>query len=67
MIKKYGEVKSVKFKAEGLERKLKGCKDYTYFCEDAQMVFLVDNNQVIQAIRLEPLDQEKYKAALSVR
>ncbi|MBQ3641842.1 hypothetical protein II906_07975 [bacterium] len=67
VIKKYGEVKSVKFKAEGLEKKLKGCKDYTYFCEDAQMVFLVDKNQVIQAIRLEPLDQEKYKAALSVR
>lgn len=42
-------------------------KDYTYFCDDGQLVFLVDKNQVIRAIKIEPLVQEKYKTALSVK
>lgn len=67
VVKKYGDVKPVKFKAEGLDSKLKGCKDYTYFCDDGQLVFLVDKNQVIRAIKIEPLDQEKYKTALTVK
>lgn len=58
--KKHGVGHEMKFKGEGLEAKLKGCKDYTYFCNNKQMVFLVDKNGVIKAIRVEDRDDQKY-------
>lgn len=58
--KKYGEVKGEKFKGEGLESALKNCKEYTYFSEERQMVFIVDKKGVIRAIRVEDVDEEKY-------
>ena len=42
VVKKYGKVRPVKFKGEGVESDLQDCRDYTYFCEDQQIVFLVD-------------------------
>ncbi len=58
--KKYGVGHEIKFKAEGVEAKLKGCKDYTYFCNNKQMVFLVDKKGVIKAIRVEDRDESKF-------
>lgn len=58
--KKYGAGHEMKFKAEGIEAKLKGCKDYTYFCNNKQMVFLVDKKGIIKAIRVEDRDDQKY-------
>jgi len=60
VVKKFGAVKGIKFKGEGIEAKLKGCTDYTYFCGDKQMVFLVDKKDIIQAIRVEELDEQKF-------
>ena len=58
--KKYGVGHETKFKAEGVEAKLKGCKDYTYFCNNKQMVFLVDKKGVIKAVRVEERDDQKF-------
>jgi len=58
--KKIGTVKGNKFKGEGIEAKLKGCTEYTYYCNDKQMVFIVDKNDVIRAIRVEELDEQKF-------
>lgn len=58
--KKYGAGHETKFKAEGVEAKLKGCKDYTYFCNNKQMVFLVDKKGVIKAVRVEDRDDQKF-------
>ena len=60
VVKKFGAVKGIKFKGEGIETKLKGCTDYTYFSGDKQMVFIVDKNDVIRAIRVEELDEQKF-------
>ena len=60
VVKKFGAVKGIKFKGEGVEAKLKGCTDYTYFSGDKQMVFIVDKNDVIRAIRVEELDEQKF-------
>lgn len=59
VVKEYGKVEPFKFKAEGIESNLKNCKDYTYFSEDWQMVFLVDKKGVIRGIRVEEIDEEK--------
>ena len=58
--KKYGVGHEVKFKGEGIEAKLKGCKDFTYFCNNKQMVFLVDKKGIIKAIRVEDRDDSKF-------
>ena len=60
VVKKFRSVNGIKFKGEGVESKLKGCTDYTYFCEDKQMVFIVDKKGVIQAIRVEDYDEGKF-------
>ena len=60
VVKKFGEVKGVKFKGEGLEAKLKGCTDYTYFSGNKQMVFLVDKKGIVQGIRVEEIDEQKF-------
>ena len=60
VVKKYGSGHEIKFKAEGIEAKLKGCKDFTYFCNNKQMVFLVDKKGVIKAIRVEDRDDQKF-------
>ncbi|MDY6291190.1 MAG: hypothetical protein SPL86_06875 [Succiniclasticum sp.] len=60
VVKKFGAVKGIKFKGEGVEAKLKGCTDYTYFSGKKQMVFIVDKNDVIRAIRVEELDEQKF-------
>ena len=58
--KKFGTVNPVKFKAEGVEAKLKGCMDYTYFSGNKQIVFLVDKKDIVQGIRVEELDEQKF-------
>ena len=58
--KKYGAGHETKFKGEGVEAKLKGCKDYTYFFNNKQMVFLVDKKGIIKAIRVEDRDDQKF-------
>jgi hypothetical protein len=61
--KKFGAVNGVKYKVEGLEAKmknLKGCTDYTHFSGKKQMVFLVDKKGIIQAIRVEDYDEQKF-------
>lgn len=61
--KKFGAVNAIKYKGEELEAKmknLKGCTDYTYFCGKKQMVFLVDKKGIIQAIRVEDYDEQKF-------
>ena len=60
VVKKFGAVKGIKFKGEGVEAKLKGCTDYTYFSGKKQMVFIVDKKDVIRAIRVEELDEQKF-------
>jgi hypothetical protein len=60
VVKKFGKVNGIKFKGEGIEAKLKGCTDYTYFSGDKQAVFLVDKKGLVQAIRVEELDEQKY-------
>jgi hypothetical protein len=60
VVKKYGAGHEIKFKGEGVEAKLKGCKDVTYFCNNKQMVFLVDKKSVIKAIRVEERDDQKF-------
>ena len=60
VVKKYGRVNGIKFKGEGVEAKLKGCTDYTYFSGDKQTVFLVDKKGIVQAIRVEDLDEQKF-------
>ena len=60
VVKLFGRVNSVKFKGEGVEAKLKGCTDYTYYCKDKQIVFLVDKKDVVQGIRVEELDEQKF-------
>ena len=60
VVKKFRSVNGIKFKGEGVESKLKGCTDYTYFCEDKQMVFIVDKKGIIQAIRVEDYDEGKF-------
>lgn len=60
VVKKFGPVNGVKFKGEGVEAKLKGCTDYTYFSGNKQMVFLVDKKGIIQGIRVEELDEQKF-------
>lgn len=60
VVKKFGAVKGIKFKGEGIEAKLKGCTDYTYFSGNKQIVFIVDKNDVIRAIRVEELDEQKF-------
>ena len=62
--RKYGEVKGEKFKGEGVESNLKNCKEYTYYGEDLQMVFIVDKKGVVCAIKVEELDEEKYSKVL---
>ena len=61
VIKKYGQGQTVKYKFEGIEKKFKGCKVYIYFCGEEQMVFIVDKNQIIRAIKIEPLDEELFR------
>ncbi len=58
--KKYGAGHEMKFKGAGIEAKLKGCKDFTYFCNNKQMVFLVDKKNIIKAIRVEERDDQKF-------
>lgn len=61
--KKFGKVNGVKYKGEELEatmKNLKGCTDYTYFCGKKQMVFLVDKKGIVQAIRVEDYDEQKF-------
>lgn len=60
VVKKFGAVKGIKFKGEGLEAKFKGCTEYTYFSDDKQMVFIVDKKGVIVGIRAEDLDEQKF-------
>ena len=60
VVKKFGAVKGIKFKGEGIEAKFKGCTDYTYFSSDKQMVFIVDKKGVIVGIRAEDLDEQKF-------
>lgn len=60
VVKKFGAVKGIKFKGEGVEAKFKGCTDYTYFSGDKQIVFIVDKNDVIRGIRVEELDEQKF-------
>ena len=60
VVKKFGKVNPVKFKAEGVEAKLKGCTDYTYYSGNKQIVFLVDKKDVVQGIRVEDLDEQKF-------
>ena len=60
VVKKFGTVKGIKFKGEGVEAKLKDCTDYTYFSGKKQMVFIVDKNNIIRAIRVEDLDEQKF-------
>ena len=63
VVKKFGAVNGVKFKGEELEAKmknLKGCTDYTHFSGQKQMVFLVDKKGIIQAIRVEDYDEQKF-------
>ena len=59
VVEKYGKVRPVKFKGEGIESDLQDCKDYTYICENQQIVFIVDKEGVIRAIRVEELDEVK--------
>ena len=61
VVEKYHKVKSAKFKGEGVESDLEGCKDYTYFCGEQQMVFLVDKQGVVRGIRVEEIDEEKFE------
>ena len=61
--KLFGKVKGIKFQGEGVEAKLKGCTDYTYFSGDRQAVFLVGKKGIVQAIRVEELDEQKYLEA----
>lgn len=63
VVKKFGTVNGVKFKGEELEasmKNLKGCTDYTYFSGKKQMVFLVDKKGIVQAIRVEDYDEQKF-------
>lgn len=60
VVKKFGAVKGIKFKGEGIEAKFKGCTDYTYFSGDKQMVFIVDKKGVIVGIRAEDRDDQKF-------
>ena len=63
VVKKFGAVNGVKFKGEELEAKmknLKGCTDYTYFSGNKQMVFLVDKKGIVQGIRVEDIDEQKF-------
>lgn len=60
VVKKFGAVKGIKFKGEGIEAKFKGCTDYTYFSGDKQIVFIVDKKDVIVGIRAEDLDEQKF-------
>ena len=60
VVKKFGVVGGVKVKGEGIESKFKGCTDYTYFSGDKQMVFIVDKKNIIQAIRVEEIDEQKF-------
>ena len=60
VVKKFGAVKGIKFKGEGIEAKFKGCTDYTYFSGDKQIVFIVDKKGVIVGIRAEDLDEQKF-------
>ena len=60
VVKKFKRVNPVKFKGEGVEAKLKGCMDYTYFCGKKQMVFLVDKKDIVRGIRVEELDEQKF-------
>ena len=61
--KKIGVVNGIKYKGDELEAKmknLKGCTDYTYFSGKKQIVFLVDKKGIIQAIRVEDYDEQKF-------
>ena len=60
VVKKFGQVNPVKFKGEGVEAKLKGCTDYTYYSGGKQIVFLVDKKDIVQGIRVEELDEQKF-------
>ena len=63
VVKMFGKVNGIKFKGEGIEANLKGCTDYTYFCGKKQAVFLVGKKGLVQAIRVEELDEQKYLEA----
>ena len=61
VVDKYHKVKPARFKGEGIESDLQDCKDYTYFCGEQQMVFLVDKQGVVRGIRVEEIDEEKFE------
>lgn len=51
----YGDGHKLKYKGE-----LKDCKeDYTYFCNDKQIVFIVNKKNIIKGICVEELDDER--------
>lgn len=58
--RKFGPVKGRKFKGEGVEAKFKGCTEYTYYCNDKQMVFIVDKKDIVVAMRAEDYDESKF-------
>ena len=63
VVKKFGAVNGIKFKGDELEAKmknLKGCTDYTYFSGNKQIVFLVDKKGIVQGIRVEDIDEQKF-------
>ena len=41
-------------------KNLKGCTDYTYFSGNKQIVFLVDKKGIVQGIRVEDIDEQKF-------
>ena len=52
-------MRSIKIKEKDNESDAEKLKDYTYFCGDQQMVFIVDKEGVIRSIRVEELDEDK--------
>ena len=60
VVKKYGKVNGAKFKGTGVEAQFKGCTEYTYYSGDQQAVFIVDKKGIVQGIRVEDYDEQKF-------
>ena len=60
VVKKHGKVNGAKFKGTGVEAQFKGCTEYTYYSGDQQAVFIVDKKGIVQGIRVEDYDEQKF-------
>ena len=60
VVKKFGKVNGAKFKGTGVEAQFKACTEYIYYSGDQQAVFIVDKKGIVQGIRVEDYDEQKF-------